>query len=100
VTLLSQQISTEPDRGQIHQLANVRVLAEIESNILSASPSNMYAILSYLRQTTAASNDILTCRICNSRIKFFGLLGIIGEKITSLSGGNNHRIRLPREGAK
>ncbi|KOS44086.1 hypothetical protein ACN38_g5048 [Penicillium nordicum] len=62
------------------------VLSEIESNILSASPSNMYAILSYLRRTTAASNDILTCRICNCRIKFFGLLGIIGEKITSLSG--------------
>ncbi|KAJ9481776.1 hypothetical protein VN97_g11686, partial [Penicillium thymicola] len=62
------------------------VLAEIESNILSASPSNMYAILSYLRRTTAASNDILTCRFCNCRVKFFGLLGIIGEKITSLSG--------------
>jgi hypothetical protein len=73
--------STCQCRGSI-----LRVLAEIESNILSASPSNMYAILSYLRQTTAASNDILTCRICNSRIKFFGLLGIIGEKITSLSG--------------
>lgn len=77
--------STDPStcqcRGSI-----LRVLAEIESNILSACPSNMYAILSYLRQTTAASNKILTCRICNCRIKFFGLLGIIGEKITSLSG--------------
>ncbi|CAI6332022.1 unnamed protein product [Periconia digitata] len=63
----------------------LRILSEIESNIVSASPSNMYAILSYQRRTTAASNDILTSRICNCRIKCFGLLEIIGEKITSLA---------------
>ncbi|KAI1267668.1 hypothetical protein F5Y18DRAFT_308071 [Xylariaceae sp. FL1019] len=63
----------------------LNVLAEIESNILSASPSNMYATLSYQRRTTAASNSILTSRICNCKMELFGLLEIIGGKITSLS---------------
>lgn len=75
---------TDPSSCQC-QRSILRVLAEIESNILSASPSNMYAILSYQRRTTTASNEVLTSRICNCRIKFFGLLGIISEKITSLS---------------
>ncbi|KAI0870730.1 hypothetical protein GGS24DRAFT_510627 [Hypoxylon argillaceum] len=61
------------------------ILAEIESNILSANPSNMYATLSYQRRTTAASNSILTSRICNCKIKLFGLLEIISGKITRLS---------------
>ncbi|KAF2444572.1 hypothetical protein P171DRAFT_464104 [Karstenula rhodostoma CBS 690.94] len=76
----STDLSSCQCRGSI-----LRVLAEIESKILSVSPSNMYAMLSYQRRTTAASNEILTSRICNCSKKFFGLLEIIGEKITSLS---------------
>ncbi|KAJ5035527.1 uncharacterized protein L3040_007993 [Drepanopeziza brunnea f. sp. 'multigermtubi'] len=75
---------TDPSSCQC-QRSILRVLAEIESKILSAGPSNIYAILSYQRLTTAASNDILTSRICNCRVQLFGLLGIMGEKITSLS---------------
>lgn len=67
------------------QRSILHVLAEVESNILSASPSSMYATLSYQRRATAASNSILTSRICNCKIEFFGLLEILGEKITSLS---------------
>lgn len=63
----------------------LRILAEIESVILSANPSNMYATMSYHRQTMAASKDILTSRICNCSMTFFGLLEIIGEKLTRLS---------------
>lgn len=75
---------TDPSSCQCRR-SILRVLSDVETNILSASASNIYAILSYQRRITAASNDILTSRICNCRIKFFGLLGIIGEKITSLS---------------
>ncbi|KFA76894.1 hypothetical protein S40288_11513 [Stachybotrys chartarum IBT 40288] len=85
VTASFGQARSRPDPSSCQcQKSILRVLAEIESKILSASPSNMYTVLSYQRRTTTAGNDILTSRICNCRIKFFGLLGIISEKTTIL----------------
>ncbi|KAI0391863.1 hypothetical protein F5Y17DRAFT_438958 [Xylariaceae sp. FL0594] len=67
------------------QESTVRVLAEVESKILSATPGSLFDVLSYHRQATTASNNILTSRACDCKVELFGLLEILSVKITRFS---------------